>query len=153
MHSGRRIFAVALLATMLVATACGSSSKSSSSSGSTTTVAGAADPLGPMNPEKGTPVKVGVISDGKGSGIDNSQESPVAQATAKYVNERMGGFAGHPIELVICENNQDPAKAVDCANQLITAKVAAVVIGASALVESAWTPLHKAGIPVMMFGS
>ena len=157
MSSRARILSAALLATTLLAGACGSSSDDEKAGDATTTTTEASssanDLLGPMNKATGTPVKIGVISDGKGPGVDNSIETPVAQATAKWINERLGGFAGHPIELVICENNQDPAKAVDCANQLITAKVPAVAIPSSGVVESSWTPLHESGIPVMMLGA
>src|SRR5215470_20233897 len=64
--------------------------------------------LGTKNPAKGTPVKIGVISNGKTPTIDNSQETPVAQATAQWINDYQGGIGGHPIQLVICNDGNDP---------------------------------------------
>jgi branched-chain amino acid transport system substrate-binding protein len=109
--------------------------------------------LGTKNPAKGTPVKVGVISNGKTPTIDNSQETPVAQATAQWINEYQGGLAGHPIELVICNDGNEPGKAVDCANQMLQEKVVAVIIGQNGVAESSWRPLHDAGVPVFNYAS
>src|ERR1700688_3585957 len=164
---------VALLVAVLLAVGCSSSKSTSSGSNSTnttnttnstnttngaagsgaaTTVAATADPLGPMNPATGTPVKIGMIDDGKGPGVDNSIDSPAAQATVKWLNERINGFAGHPITLDICVDNADPAKATDCANQLITDNVAAVAVNASSQAESLWSVLKAGHIPVMFYG-
>jgi len=155
---------ITLLVAVLLAVACSSSKSStnttnttnatngSGGSGASTTVAVAADPLGPMHPATGTPVKVGMIDDGKGPGIDNSIDTPAAQATVKWLNERMNGFAGHPITLDICVDNADPSKATDCANQLITDNVVAVAVNASTQASSLWSVLHQAHIPVMFYG-
>src|SRR6478672_2827645 len=82
--------------------------------------------LGTKNVAKGSPVKVGVISNGKTPTIDNSQETPVAEATAQWINEYQGGIGGHPIQLEICNDGNEPGKAVDCANQMIRDGVVAV---------------------------
>ncbi len=122
-------------------------------------VAGASTPtqkssvLGTKDPAKGTAVKVGVISNGKTPTIDNSQETPVAEATAQWINEYQGGIGGHPIQLVICNDGNEPGKAVDCANQMLQEKVVAVVIGQNGVAESSWRPLHDAGIPVFNYAS
>ena len=55
--------------------------------------------LGTKNPAKGTPVKIGLIVDGKGSQIGNTIESDVADATVKGINQYKNGISGHPIEL------------------------------------------------------
>jgi len=159
---------VAMVVAVLLTVACSStkSSRSATSAsttattpapsvgvaGASTTVATTADPLGPMNAATGTPVKIGMIDDGKGAGIDNSIDAPAAQATVKWLNERMNGFAGHPITLDICVDNADPGKASDCANQLITDNVVAVAVNASTQASSLWTVLHQAHIPVMFYG-
>jgi branched-chain amino acid transport system substrate-binding protein len=109
--------------------------------------------LGTKNAAKGTPVKIGVISNGKTPTIDNSQETPVAEATAQWINEYQGGIGGRPIELVICNDGNEPGKAVDCANQMVQEKVVAVVIGQNGVTESSWKPLHDAGVPVFNYAS
>ena len=65
---------------------------------------------GRRTPAKGTPVKIGVISNGKTPTIDNSHETPVAEATAKWINEYQGGIGGHPIQLVICNDGNEPGQ-------------------------------------------
>jgi len=109
--------------------------------------------LGTKTPAKGTPVKVGFITNGVSGNIDQAIEQAVAAPTVKWLNEYGGGLGGHPIELDTCVDNADPGKAGDCASQMIQDKVAAVVIGANAVVENAWTPLHAAGLPVFIYAS
>ena len=109
--------------------------------------------LGTKDVAKGTPVKIGVVSNGKTPTIDNSDETPVAEATAKWINEYMGGIGGRPIQLVICNDGNEPGKAVDCANQMLREGVVAVVIGQNGVAESSWRPLHDAGVPVFNYAS
>ena len=109
--------------------------------------------LGPKTPAKGTPVKIGLITDGKTSGTDNSIETPVTEAAVKWINRYRNGIGGHPIDLDICTNGGDPSKSADCANQMIQDDVAAVVFGSNQFALNAWTPLHAAGIPVFIFAS
>ena len=109
--------------------------------------------LGTKTPAKGTPVKIGLITDGKTSGTDNSIETPVTEAAVKWINQYRNGVGGHPIDLDICTNGGDPSKSADCANQMIQDDVAAVVFGSNQFALNAWTPLHDAGIPVFIFGA
>jgi branched-chain amino acid transport system substrate-binding protein len=109
--------------------------------------------LGPKTPAKGTPVKIGLITDGKTSGTDNSIETPVTEAAVKWINRYRNGIGGHPIDLDICTNGGDPSKSADCANQMIQDDVAAAVFGSNQFALNAWTPLHAAGIPVFIFAS
>ena len=109
--------------------------------------------LGTKNPAKGTPVKIGFVTNDKNDQTDNSIETPVADATVKWINDYMNGIGGHPIDLDRCVDLADPSKGTDCANQMIQDKVAAVVIGSNAVLENVWTPLHKAGIPVFLYGA
>src|SRR6478735_9904148 len=109
--------------------------------------------LGTKTPAKGTPVKIGLITDGKTSGTDNSIETPVTEAAVKWINQYRNGVGGHPIDLDICVNGGDPSKSADCANQMIQDDVAAVVFGSNQFALNAWTPLHDAGIPVFIFAS
>jgi branched-chain amino acid transport system substrate-binding protein len=109
--------------------------------------------LGTKNPAKGTPVKIGFVTNDKNNQTDNSIETPVADATVKWINQYQNGIAGHPIDLDRCVDLSDPSKGTDCANQMIQDDVAAVVIGSNAVLENVWTPLHKAGIPVFLYGA
>lgn len=126
------------------------------SEGTATTSGDGGSPLGEPNPASGEPVKIGLITDG-GDCSECTEtagdEQPAAEATVQWVNEYMGGVAGHPIELEVCVDDLDPAKATDCANEMIANGVAAVVIGASGVIETSWGVLHDAGIPVFNFSA
>ena len=128
-------------------TACSSSSSSASGTKTTSTTSSASSLLGPSKPATGTPVKIGFVSDGKSQAVDNSSEIPAAKATATYVNEHLGGLGGHPIEIDGCETALTPAGATDCANQMITDKVAAVLVNQSGEASSIYTGVSAGGIP------
>jgi branched-chain amino acid transport system substrate-binding protein len=69
------------------------------------------------------------------------------QASAANVN-RNGGVNGHPIDVVVCNDMNDPSNAAACAQQAVSEHVAAVV-GASSLenTSSVFPVLAQAGIP------
>src|SRR5688572_6527064 len=83
--------------------------------------------LGTKEPAKGTPLRIGLITDDKTASTDNSVETPVAEAAVDWINEYGNGIGGHPIELVRCVSGGDPGKTADCASQMVAAKVPAVV--------------------------
>jgi branched-chain amino acid transport system substrate-binding protein len=146
----RRAWVTAALATaLLAATGCGGDDSPDSSSSLDNDQR--ADLLGPEDPATGEPVPIGIITDGATPGFDTSDEPRAAQATVDFWNERRGGIGGRPIELVTCETGGDPAGATDCGNQMVEENVVAVVFGNSAVGDSAWEPLHEAGIPTMYF--
>ena len=109
--------------------------------------------LGTKDPAKGTSVKIGLVTDGKGAATDNSIETPVTEAAVKWINQYRGGIAGRPIELDICVTGGDPSKSADCANQMIQDDVAAVLLGVNQFTLNTWTPLHAAGIPFFINSS
>jgi branched-chain amino acid transport system substrate-binding protein len=128
----RRSSLAILVCSAVVITACGSSSKSTTGTNSSSSTGGSSSgALGPSKPATGSPVKVGFISDGKSQTIDNSSEIPAAEATAKYINEHLGGLAGHTLQLDTCQTMSTPSGATDCANQMINDKVAAVLVPVS----------------------
>jgi branched-chain amino acid transport system substrate-binding protein len=123
------------------------------SAGATVTAQSGNKVLGTKNPAKGTPVKIGFITDDRTASTDNSIETPVANAAVQWINEYTNGIGGHPVELDRCVSSGDPAKSTDCANQMIQDKVAAVLIGSNQFTQNIWTPLNAAGIPVFIFAS
>ncbi|OHV33415.1 branched-chain amino acid ABC transporter substrate-binding protein [Pseudofrankia sp. EUN1h] len=146
--------ATGVAASLFLLAACGggdNGDNGDSGDGGTATAgaASSADVLGPSAPAKGAPVRIGMISDGKGPVSDLSYEPRVADATIKWLNEHRSGIAGRPIELVKCEALADPGKGTDCANQMVEQNVVAVVVGSSSVGESIWAPLHAAKIPLM----
>lgn len=149
----RRTFTTTTLlsvAALISVVGCGSSAD-----GETTATPSNIDPavLGSPNPATGEPITIGFISDGKGEKLDNTDEIRGARAAAAYANEYLGGLGGRPIEVKVCEVRQNPAAATDCANQMVTAGVSAVMEGALAEVDQTISVLAPAGIPLIIHSS
>ena len=151
---GPRALAAAALCTCLVAAAaCGGDDDAGSSGSGDGAVDSEAQAglLGPENPATGEPVRIGMVSDGATAAFDTTDELRVAEATVEYWNTHRGGVAGRPLELVTCETGGDPAGGTDCGNRMVEEGAVAVVFSNSAVAESAWEPLHAAGVPTMFF--
>ncbi|HKY13442.1 MAG TPA: ABC transporter substrate-binding protein, partial [Microthrixaceae bacterium] len=155
----RRVVGAGLAALLVLGVAaCGDDGSDEGAGGddsSETTTAPSADLLGTPNPATGEPVVVGLLTTGgdcaqcsEGGGL----EEPAAVATVAWINEYLGGVGGRPIELQTCNNELDPSKAIDCANELISAGAVAVITGADSTVTG-WETLHEAGIPVISFAT
>jgi branched-chain amino acid transport system substrate-binding protein len=112
-----------------------------------------ANVLGTKNPAKGTPAKIGFITDDLAGTTDNSIETPVVNAATQWINQYRNGVGGHPIQIDRCVTNGEPGKSLDCANQMISDKVAAVIMGSNRNFHNSWDPLHTAGIPVFSFAA
>lgn len=74
---------------------------------------------------KGDPVKVMVIYEGS-VGIANPELPEGAEAAAKALNKK-DGIGGHPVEVIVCDTNDDPNTAADCGRQAIEEGVVALV--------------------------
>jgi branched-chain amino acid transport system substrate-binding protein len=112
--------------------------------------AGASSALGKPEPAKGSPVIVGMISDG-GSGTVGT--APLVEQGAKmavaWANAYKGGLGGHPIQLFICENLSTPAGGQDCANQMVQKHVVVVTEPFTGQGPTEVPTIVKAGIPYM----
>lgn len=149
------------LALSLLLAACGDDDEASTSDETTESTDGATDEttggdepeesvLGEPNEATGEPVLIGMITDGGGnSPITAQAEDSVAgsEIAVQYANEYLGGIAGRPIELVVCESEATPAGAQDCANEMVTEGVAAVVNPFTGQGASIVPGLVEAGIP------
>jgi len=128
--------------------ACGSSGTSSSGASSSASAAAATSVLGAPHAAKGSAVNVGLISDG-GSGAVGT--APLVEQGAKmavaYANAYKDGLGGHPINLIICENQETPAGGQACANQMVQDKVVAVVLPFTGQGATEVPTVTKAGIP------
>lgn len=156
----RRGAAIALVTVLAFgAAACGEDSgddagtddATADTAGGPTTTLTEADLLGEPNPAEGDPVLIGLLGTGGGCAQcseGGAVEEPMAEAAIAWANDHLGGIAGRPIELVVCNNELDPSKATDCANELISQDVNAVIMGADSTITG-WEVLHEAGIPVV----
>jgi ABC-type branched-subunit amino acid transport system substrate-binding protein len=127
------VLAVAQLvvAAMLMA-ACGGDDSGSKSASATTAAAGgasatsAAGSSGSAAKPTGTPIKVMVTAP------VNTQLPPypnipgAAKVYESYINDK-GGIAGHPLQVIECDNKGDPNEGANCARQAVDQKVVAVV--------------------------
>ncbi|MBD0021733.1 ABC transporter substrate-binding protein [Gordonia pseudamarae] len=136
--------AVAVVATAGLA-ACGSDDDDSTGSSSASVTA----PEGsfPGKAASGAPVKIGLINPEGGPAISMPENRAAAEAATTYANENLGGIGGRPIELVVCKNKEDTASARECANQMVEAKVSAVVVTATSMSTVMAPIITKAGIP------
>ncbi|WP_307810585.1 ABC transporter substrate-binding protein [Tomitella biformata] len=92
-------------------------------------------------------MKIGLINNEGGQAISQPENREAAEAVVKYANEQLGGIGGHPIELVICKNQEEPVSARDCANQMVEAKVSTVVVTSTGLGQLIAPVITEAGIP------
>ncbi|PBC42989.1 ABC transporter substrate-binding protein [Rhodococcus sp. ACPA4] len=148
LHVSKIVAASIAVVAMTAMTACssesaGDTSDSSSSSSSADLPAGAF----PGIAATGTPVKIGFINNENGQAVSQPENREAAEAAAKYANEQLGGIGGRPVELVICKQQEEPVSARDCANQMVEAKVSAVVLPSSGLGQIIAPIITSAGIP------
>ncbi len=102
-------------------------------------------------PPRGAPVRIGVV--GTMSGVGGTQRASVAaiQAWARYTNER-GGLNGHPVEVLVVDDGNDPARLRASVQQLVEQRgVVAFVglLGAFTLTKGAVDYLEAKQIPVV----
>jgi branched-chain amino acid transport system substrate-binding protein len=148
MAHGRSVRALAVTVALVAVAACGST-KSNGSSGSSTTFDTAV--LGTPKPATGTPMKVGLVVDGKTDALDSTSVLAAGKATVQYVNGYLGGINGHPITLEPCETGATPTGATNCASQLVNAKVATVIVPLSSEDGVIATGLKGSGIPFVTY--
>ncbi len=99
----------------------------------------------------GSPVRIGVV--GTMSGVGGTQRASVAavQAWARAANAR-GGVAGHPVEVLVVDDGNDPARLRSSVQQLVEQRgVIAFValLGAFTLNQGTVDYLQSKGVPVV----
>ena len=108
----------------------------------------ATSPLGTPKKATGSSVTLGFVSDGKSDAIDNTPEIKAAQAAVSYANNYLGGLAGHKIALNVCETQQTPSGATDCATNMVQAKVPIVITPVSGQSGTIYQGIKAAGHPL-----
>ena len=125
----------ALAACGLMAAACsssgtgGSSGASSTPSSAGTQSASTAANLGTAHPASGSPVVFGLLNLLSGP-VTFPEVSEAEQAAAAYANQYLDGIGGHPIKIVTCATDGQPATSARCANQLLNDHPVAILGGA-----------------------
>jgi branched-chain amino acid transport system substrate-binding protein len=98
-------------------------------------------------------VSVGFVYDGVTDAQDLRAELTGAKAATEYINAYLGGIAGRPVQLDVCETTQTPAGAASCVTKFATDKVVAAINPDSAVQGSMLPQLAAAGIPVFVNAS
>lgn len=128
----------------LLAAACGSSSKPASSAGNASATGGGG------SAPKGAPIKVGYIEDAVslGAGSNNPYTIPAFTAWVKWQNAH-GGINGHPVQLLVQREPNNPGVALTDVQQLVGQGVVALIEDDVTDTQS-WIPFVKqAGVPVI----
>lgn len=137
---------LALVALSALVAALGACSDGDSSEGSATTVVSSS--AGTADPPAGEPVRIGFVN--LEGGVVSLPEIRVgAEVAVEHINADLGGVQGRPVELVTCELDLTPEKSIDCANQLVEADVAMVVLGIDVSIDAALPIYEAAGIPLV----
>jgi ABC-type branched-subunit amino acid transport system substrate-binding protein len=98
--------------------------------------------------DNGSPVNIGVIAATGTAAANAPGMEPAARAAIDAVN-KSGGLAGHPINIVYCNDKADPNTTAQCARQMVSQHVEAVV-GGFLLNDTVPGPILAAGqIPWM----
>jgi branched-chain amino acid transport system substrate-binding protein len=142
-----RILAVALVAVLGAAVACsdddttGSGAGSGSDLGDTTATSTGTEATG-------EPIAVGFVN--SEGGAFSVPELRVGNEVAEdYINARLGGVGGRPVQVTRCATDGSPEASIDCANQFVEAGVVAVVEGTDLGGDAMLPILDDAGIPLV----
>lgn len=138
------------LAAITLLAACSNSSNGSSSASPTSSgsASSSADPFATPNKATGTPIVVGLINLEVGPVTFPGYRSGV-EAAISYVNDYMGGVGGHPLQLVHCESDAQPATSQRCANQILDQKPAFIIGGADPGSPGSYPVWERAGLAVV----
>ena len=156
---GRRAGLMALAALMfLVAAACSSKDDANdaaddSAGAGTQVTSDPAEVLGEPNEATGSPITIGVVTDGLSDTPDSAPLQDTVNATVEYVNEYLGGINGHVIEVEECVTEGTPAGATQCGTQMVGADVAAVLVPVSIQDQAIFDGLAGSGIPYFTYNS
>jgi branched-chain amino acid transport system substrate-binding protein len=136
---------IAVLCALAAAIGVGACGSSSDGSSSTTASAGVA---GTSSTAKGTPYKVGFICSCSGPAASSlSKSGDVIDAWAADVNAN-GGIDGHPVSVIVIDDANSAAKAVQGIKELLSQDVVAIID--SSLQGASWAKTIAAtDVPVL----
>ena len=109
------------------------------SSAAPTTPASPATTAVPTGPATGTPVKVGLLI---GATVRPQSESGMKGAIAAV--NAAGGVKGHPVELVVCSDNNDANLSAKCARDLTDDKSIIALVGSGSTSAANADPILEA---------
>nr|BFE55588.1 hypothetical protein GCM10020063_001140 [Dactylosporangium thailandense] len=143
MRTSKFAAGVVLAALLAVSSACGSDSADKPVA--TDSKSSAALPTGTSADESKSPVTVG-FHNLEGGSISLPDVRIGFEAGVKYVNERLGGINGHPLEAIDCKTDGSPEASVNCANRFVEKKAVLAVQGADFGADAMLPVLKSAGL-------
>jgi len=93
----------------------------------------------------GEPIKLMTVTTLNAAGPTYQNIANTAKAYETYINAR-GGIAGRPLEVIVCDEQFDPAVAATCARQAVEEEVVAVVGSFTFFSESIVPVIEKSSI-------
>ncbi len=143
--------AVVVLVSALVLAACGDDSDSSSDTAAPETSAAAATTAAGDTTEtsaaaSGEPIKLMTVGPVEAPGFSIPSIPSGAQIAIDEINAA-GGVNGRPLELITCNDENDPNVAAQCGQQAVDEGVVALVGGLSLFDLNVLPALQQAGIP------
>ncbi|MCU1395528.1 MAG: putative lipoprotein [Ilumatobacteraceae bacterium] len=136
--------------TVTTDTATSESTVDTAATESSAAASGGLDCAGPA--ATGDAVKIGVLWP-EGPTVNLPELGESAQAAMSYANDCLGGIGGHPVDVVGCKIDEtNTASASDCANQMVEAGVAAVVVTITSSGSTIVPIITGAGIPYIVSG-
>ena len=93
----------------------------------------------------GEPIKLMTVTTLNAAGPTYQNIANTAKAYETYINAR-GGIAGRPLEVIVCDEQFDPAVAATCARQAVEEEVVAVVGSFTFFAESIVPVIEKSSI-------
>jgi len=139
MSTGGRAITLLWAALVLLITACSGTGRAD----------GAGDDAADFT---GSPIKLVVVTSLTGPITVRPEVAAGAQAAAAAINAGGGvrdpaGGPAHPVEIIVCDDRNDPNTAMDCAHEAVRVGAVAAV-GSFSFTNGAYMPvLSKAGIP------
>lgn len=142
---GKGRIAVLGVASAAVLAACGSSSSSTGTTSAATTTSSASGAS--SGAPTGTPyVMHAIVSQTGSASFLGSREAKALQGLAALVNTQ-GGVDGHPLQIVIQDNQSTPATAVSYATSLISSNVPLIFNGSVVAVDASVDALATSSGP------
>jgi branched-chain amino acid transport system substrate-binding protein len=161
---GRALAGLCVLA--MLAAGCGDDDDSTSSSDTTTTASngdtgttkapsteGSAVPeeTGPAD-DSLEPVRIGFVNQSEGT-PSFPGPNKAAQVAVDYINEKLGGIDGHPVELVECVTGLDPDSNQQCAQKMVNDDSIGIVTTQFVLASDAFWPVVEQSDLVVLQGT
>jgi branched-chain amino acid transport system substrate-binding protein len=137
--AGLRLRAVAGLGLVGLLLAACSSSGSGSSGGGQSASPGSSASGGHAADSSLSTIQIGLIADVTGIQSSAAQGAiTAAPAWAQWVNSEMGGIGGHPVQVNVVDDKEDPATGLADAKDLVEGKHVIAIVGEVSATTAAW---------------